>query len=210
GIDGVRVPAMDVLVGPRADARNDHQVDLARMVGAVALEELQGTVHAAGLITVHATGDEDGRQRVVPVARTHDDQRIGIGGVVEAAVFGDVETLAQAIDPREHVVGIAAMAHLAGQPGVLFGIAPRLVGRADGVWGRCVHWRSSMHRGNRESSKDATNKPPQRNQPTPLRPTRIGRSDGDCSTPGAWYSKRTSRMPLGTVGWIGSAPVQPL
>ena len=78
-----RVPAMDALVGPRADARRDQQVDATRVVGRVPLDELQRAVHAAGLVAVHAAGDQHDGQFVAPVAALDREQRIAVGAVVE-------------------------------------------------------------------------------------------------------------------------------
>ena len=115
-VDRVRVPAMDAFVRPRADARHDQQVDAPGVVGAMLFDELQRAVHAAGFVAVHAAGHEDRRQRLVPVARTDRELREGFIAVVQAAVLADVETRTQAIDARDDVVGVTAMAHLGGEP----------------------------------------------------------------------------------------------
>src|SRR5690606_24469593 len=56
GVDRVGVPALEMLVAPGADARDDQQVGAAGPVAGVVGGELQGAVDAAGFVAVDAAG----------------------------------------------------------------------------------------------------------------------------------------------------------
>ena len=124
---------MNAFVRPRTDARHDEQVDATGVVRRVSLDELQRAMHAAGLVAMHATGDEHAWEVVAPIAAAQREQWIGIRRVVETTVLDDVEAPAQAVDRAKHVGGVAALAGLPRKPRRTFGIAPGLAGRADGI-----------------------------------------------------------------------------
>src|SRR5262245_182029 len=117
---------MNAFVGPRADARDDEQVDPAYVVVAVVLDELQRAVHATGLVSMHSPGDEREWKLGSPATALDRELRIAIGRVVELPVGDDIEPRAQAIDHGEHVRRIAALDGLQRSPSRALRIAPRL------------------------------------------------------------------------------------
>lgn len=140
GVDGIRIPALDTLVAPRADARRHDQVQPAQVTLGLLFQELQGTVDAAGLVAMHATGDQRGRQCRVPVVVDHGKQRVMVRRIVQLAVLDHIEAVVQALKGGHHVVVIAALALLAGPPLCAFRVAPGLSGGADRVELRNSHW----------------------------------------------------------------------
>ena len=94
-IDGVRVPAMDPLVSPRAHARHHDHVDRARVVGRAPLDELQRAVHAARLVAVHAARHEHDRADHRASSAAHREQTVAIRRIVELTVLCDIEARRQ-------------------------------------------------------------------------------------------------------------------
>src|SRR5690606_9743556 len=134
GIHRIRIPAMDTLIGPGADAGGDHQVHPAGIGPGIPLGKPQGAEDTAGFVPMHATGDQGHGQIIAPVAAVQGEQRVAaIGRVVELAVLDDVEVGAQALDDRQHVVGVAALDLLAGAPEGFLGRAPGRARGADGI-----------------------------------------------------------------------------
>ncbi|EMF61044.1 Hypothetical protein EPM1_1849 [Stenotrophomonas maltophilia EPM1] len=140
GIDGIRVPALDAFVAPRADARCHDQVQPAQVTLSLLFQELQGAMHAAGLVAMHATGDQCGRQRRVPVVVDHGEQRVMVRRIVQLAVLDHIEAVVQALERCHNVIVVAALALLAGPPLCAFRVAPGLSGGADRVELRNGHW----------------------------------------------------------------------
>lgn len=68
GIDRIRIPAVNALIGPGTDARRHDQIHPAGVVRHVAIDELQCAMHTAGFIPMHAAGDQHGGQSIVPLA----------------------------------------------------------------------------------------------------------------------------------------------
>ncbi len=132
-VDRIEVPAVDALEAPRIHARRHQQVGLAGIVGGVLFEELQRAHHAAGLIAVHATGDQGSRQRRVPVAAAQGEQGVGLARVVELAVGHLVKARSQRLDARQHLFVIATQALLAATPRLPLRRSPRLARGSDGV-----------------------------------------------------------------------------
>ena len=159
-VDRIEVPAVDALEAPRIHARCHQQVGLAGIVGGVLLEELQRAHHATGLIAVHATGNQRGGQRRVPVAAAQGEQRIGLASVVELAIGHLVETRGKRFDARQHLLVIATQALLAATPQLPFRRSPRLARGSDGVEGGLGHG------GSRRVRKQSPTLPPgQRHEP---------------------------------------------
>src|SRR5690606_25212347 len=127
------VPALDTLVPPRTDARGDQQIRLARIIAAVPFDEPQRAMHSAGFVSVDAAGDQYGRQRIVPASAADGEQRITVGRIVEPAVFGHIETVAQGVDAIDDLRPVTALRELALAPLRLLGVAPRLAGDADRI-----------------------------------------------------------------------------
>jgi len=138
-VDRIRVPALDALVAPGTDARRHDQVHPAQVALGPFFEELQGAMHAAGLIPMHAAGDQGGRQRRVPDVVDHGKQRVVVRGIVELAVLDHVETVVQALQGGHHIIVVAALALLGGPPLCAFSIAPGLAGGTDGIERREGH-----------------------------------------------------------------------
>src|SRR3990167_7379529 len=125
GVDGQRVPALHALVGPGTDAGHHQHVDAAVVVGQVLFDELQRAVHTAGLVAVHAAGDQRGGQRFVPLLATDRVQReIAVGAVVEHGVGHYVGAGAKVFDACQDINGVAAAGLLAGAPLGAFLVAP--------------------------------------------------------------------------------------
>ncbi|KAG1172668.1 hypothetical protein G6F35_016839 [Rhizopus arrhizus] len=104
-VDGIRVPALDALVAPRTDARRHDQVQPAQVTLGLLFQELQGAMHDAGLVAMHAAGDQRGRQCRVPVMVDHREQRIVVRGVVQLAVLDHIEdAVIQALEGGHHIV----------------------------------------------------------------------------------------------------------
>ncbi len=138
-IDRIEVPAVDALEAPRVHARRHQQVGLACIVGAMLLKELQRAHHAAGFIPMHATCNQRGRQRRVPVAAAQGEQGVGLASVVELAIGHLLEAGGQRLDARQHLLVVAAQALLAATPRLPFRRSPRLARDSDGVEGGLGH-----------------------------------------------------------------------
>ena len=109
-VDGVRIPALDVLVAPGRHARRDDDVEAPGRVGeGVRLQEPQRAVDARRLVAVDAAGDQDGRLGAVPVLGFHGVDRVRDGSIVsDFTVFDDVEGRAQRVEGLDDVVLVAA------------------------------------------------------------------------------------------------------
>ena len=144
-IQRVRVPAIDGLVAPWADARKHEQVERVRMAAELVLEPLQRALHAAGLVTVNAAGDQHHRSIGVPGAAAHGIERIAgqpQGRVVENAVLEQLGLRGKtSLERRHHFRCVASLRLLAHSPRVLLGCAPRRAGNADRV--RCDRLRGA-------------------------------------------------------------------
>ena len=134
-VERIRVPAVDALVAPRADARCHDQVDPARIVRRMPVEELQRAVHAAGLVAVHAAGHQHAGKLVAPAAAADREQRVAVGRVIESAVLRHVEARAQGLDRAQHVRFVAALHGLSRPPGGDFPSPPGTSGCADRIGG---------------------------------------------------------------------------
>ncbi len=154
GVDRIEVPAVDALEAPRVHARRHQQVGLVGIVGGVVFEEFQRPHHATGLIAVHATGDQRGRQGRIPVTAAKGKQGVGLAGVIELSISHLVEARGQCLDARQHLLVIATQALLAATPLVPFRRSPRLARGSDGV-------ESGLgHEGSRRVRKQSTTLPP--------------------------------------------------
>ena len=133
GVDGVVVPALDTLPPPGADAGSHQPVHAACVAFAMHIHKAQGAQHAAGFIPMHSAGDQHRGQACYPLAGANGVHGVAVIAVGHFAVAGDVEPVAQAFHHRQHIVGIAALAHLPRAPLGLLGRPPGLAGGADGV-----------------------------------------------------------------------------
>jgi len=97
------------------------------------VNKAQRAVHTAGLVAVHATGDQHGGQFGVPVAAANGQQGKALVRIGHLTVARHVKTLAQALDAAKHIVGITALAHLAHAPLGQLGRPPGQAHGADGV-----------------------------------------------------------------------------
>ncbi|MNT10435.1 hypothetical protein D3C72_1452660 [compost metagenome] len=147
GVDGVEVPALKTLVRPGADAGHHQQVGAACKAFGLRIHKAQCAVHAAGFVAVHAAGHQHAGQAGLPVAGTDGAQResfcrVLVVGIHHVAIQLHIKPAPQCLDGGEHVVGVAALAHLARAPLVALCGAPGLAGRADGIgvgfWHGCV------------------------------------------------------------------------
>ncbi len=139
GIDCIRIPALDALIAPWADARRNDQIDAAGIGLGMLIQKLQRAMHAAGFVAVYATGHQRGRQCRVPLMADHREQRVVVRRVVQLAVLHYIETLAQALKRGHDIVVVAALALLACAPPGAFGVAPGLAGGADRIEMRGTH-----------------------------------------------------------------------
>jgi len=104
----------------------------------------QRAVHAAGFVAVHAASHQHAGQAGLPGVAAQGLQGEVLGrvmgvGIGHLAVGLHIPLVAQGVDGAQHVVGMAALAHLARAPLVAFGVAPGLAGHADGVRGGGLH-----------------------------------------------------------------------
>ena len=139
GVDGVEVPAVDALVGPGAHARRHQQVDAPRKGFGVLVQEAQRAVHAAGLIAVHTARHQHTGQAGLPRAGAQRQQGEMLARIRHLAIRNDFEARRQPPDHGQHVVRIAALAHLPRTPFGQLCRAPGLAGGADGVACGCGH-----------------------------------------------------------------------
>jgi len=80
---------------PRADARRDQQVHRDPRSPSAWRSRNAARRGRAGLVTVHAAGDEDDRQVMAPVAAAVGDQRISVGRNPSRPYSDDVEARAE-------------------------------------------------------------------------------------------------------------------
>ena len=133
GVDGVVVPALDTLPPPGADAGGHQPVHAACVAFAMRIHKAQGAQHAAGFITMHTAGDQHRGQARHPLAGANGVHGVAVIAIGHFAVAADIKARAQAFHHRQHIVGIAALAHLPRAPLGLLGRPPGLAGGADGV-----------------------------------------------------------------------------
>jgi len=98
----------------------------------------QRAMHATGLVPVHSASDQHRGQRTAPTvaAQGHEWEALfAVHGIRidDFAVAFNVPLCTQLLHRRKHVVGIAALAHLAGAPLLNFGGAPGLAGGAERI-----------------------------------------------------------------------------
>jgi hypothetical protein len=140
GVDGVKVPALDALVPPGADAWHHEQVHPAGVASGMRLQKAQRAVHATGLIAMHTAGDQHAGQIALPMAAAQGHEGEALLGVMfiaiaQLAISLHIKVAAQRVDGGEHVVRIAALAHLARTPLGTLSVAPGLAGGAYGHGG---------------------------------------------------------------------------
>ena len=140
GVDGVEVPAVDALVGPGAHARRHQQVHPPGKGLGVLVEEAQRAMHAAGLVAVHAARHQHAGQAGLPRAGAQRQQGETLARIGQLAIRDDFEARRQPLDHAQHVVRIAALAHLPRTPFGQLCRAPGLAGGADGVALRVWSW----------------------------------------------------------------------
>lgn len=107
---------MHALVGPRADAWGDQQVQAVGIPLHFALREAQGTLDAASLVAVHTAGDERSGQFVEPVWGLQGVQGVLVVSVVQAAVGHHLEAPAKSLDHGHHLHLVGAVTRLSGSP----------------------------------------------------------------------------------------------
>ena len=106
------VPSLHALVSPRRHARRDDQVAFLREILRPRVQETNSTLHPAGLVAVHAAGDEhrwfihappfglDGEERVT----------VGVGVVVrQRTVTHDFESFLQGLELGENLGGVRSL-----------------------------------------------------------------------------------------------------
>ena len=97
-------------------------------------QEQQSTMHAAGLVAVHAAGDDDTGLSIVPGLSLDAEERVSLGVHGQRAVLHNVERRLKRWQLSDDVVGIGAT-RLSDvkQPRTAFGGAPGREWPTDGV-----------------------------------------------------------------------------
>eukprot|EP00760_Papus_ankaliazontas_P005236 PhM_4_TR12457/c0_g1_i2/m.26484 len=135
GVDGLGVPPVDRLVAPRADAGQHEHVDPLGVLGELLLDEHERAVDAAGLVAMHAAGDNDQWTGDAPVLALDGVQwvlRHAELAVVERAVLEDV-TVAEAHETADDIVEVVTLLDLLGAPLRELPLRPGLTGDTDVV-----------------------------------------------------------------------------
>jgi hypothetical protein len=109
GVDGVGVPPLNNLVGPGADAGDNENIEVLSVLLHACLHEQDGTLHAAGLVAMNASSDQNVRLADVPIARSNGEQRELLGiDVIQRSVLGHVKLLFERLKLCKHFLLIRA------------------------------------------------------------------------------------------------------
>ena len=163
------------------------------MATELVLKPLQGALHAAGLVAMHAACNDHHGTIGVPGPAAHRKQRItgpSQRRVVENTVLEQLGLRGKAsFERRHHLVGVAALRPLAGQPCVSLGRAPGRPRNADRVGRdrlRSTHDRNTLSARTRIASG-----------------IRMPRAFADCR-----FNTSSTLVGCSTGSWAGFAPLR--